>query len=91
MQGEADLQQHTEAVFFDLDDTLYDQLEPFRNAVEAESETAGQGSDFHERAFRRVRQYSDKLWADYSSGALPLEELRRLRTAAPKRIIARTG
>lgn len=70
-----------EAVFFDLDDTLYDQLEPFRYAVGSVlPEVAGNGRDFPlDAVFRRVRHYSDRLWDKYTDGELDLEEMRRQR------------
>ncbi|MBW7474939.1 HAD family hydrolase [Paenibacillus oenotherae] len=70
-----------EAVFFDLDDTLYDQLEPFRNAVgDILPEVARDGQSFPlDAVFRRVRHYSDRLWDQYTAGGLDLEEMRRQR------------
>lgn len=50
------------AVFFDVDDTLYDHLQPFRAALE---ETLGTGPDFpYEPAYHRMRYYSDFLSAE---------------------------
>lgn len=49
------------AIFFDVDDTLYDHLLPFRTAVES---VVGEqlDSDFpFEAAYRRMRHYSDEL------------------------------
>ncbi|WP_270167686.1 HAD family hydrolase [Paenibacillus sp. SYP-B4298] len=49
----------TTAVFFDVDDTLYDHLTPFYTAVR---EVAGTSDHFpYEEAYHRMRYYSDKL------------------------------
>ncbi|WP_246061609.1 HAD family hydrolase [Paenibacillus oralis] len=51
----------TSAVFFDLDDTIYDHLLPFRDALQAVLNT---GDDFpYEPAYHRMRFYSDHLSA----------------------------
>lgn len=70
-----------EAVFFDLDDTLYDQLAPFCYAVgRVLPEVAENERDFPlDAVFRRVRHYSDRLWDTYTDGELGLEEMRRQR------------
>ncbi|MBJ6361810.1 HAD family hydrolase [Paenibacillus sp. GCM10012307] len=46
-------------IFFDVDDTLYDHLTPFRQAVEVVANTTG--SFPYEAAYHRLRYYSDKL------------------------------
>lgn len=47
------------AVFFDVDDTLYDHLAPFRTAVQ---QVAGTSDVFpYEEAYHKMRYYSDKL------------------------------
>lgn len=51
------------AVFFDLDDTLYDHLIPFRLALQSIMST-GEVVPY-ERAYHRMRYYSDKLSAEY--------------------------
>ncbi|WP_419872856.1 HAD family hydrolase [Candidatus Pristimantibacillus sp. PTI5] len=71
------------AVFFDLDDTLYDQLQPFLTAVR----TAGISGLFRDRLqaedlFKRLRKHSDRLWEKHASGMMSLEELRIERTTA---------
>jgi HAD superfamily hydrolase (TIGR01549 family) len=65
------------AVFFDVDDTLYDQLDTFRRAVECWSVDIGDLSV--EALFKQLRHHSDLLWSDYKSGALSLEVMRLLR------------
>ncbi|QAY67259.1 HAD family hydrolase [Paenibacillus protaetiae] len=51
-----------QAVFFDVDDTLYDHLAPFRTAVE---QAAGADGMFpYEEAYHRLRYYSDTLSAE---------------------------
>ncbi|GLX67287.1 HAD family hydrolase [Paenibacillus glycanilyticus] len=46
-------------VFFDVDDTLYDHLSPFRQAVAA---VIGEREGFpYDEAYHRMRYYSDKL------------------------------
>ncbi|GGF82152.1 haloacid dehalogenase [Paenibacillus albidus] len=66
------------AVFFDLDDTLYDHLVPFREAVR-EVYPLPEGSLNDADLFYRVRHHSDLLWPKYLRGELPLEETRLLR------------
>lgn len=49
------------AIFFDVDDTLYDHLQPFREALE---EILHTGPNFpYESAYHRMRYYSDYLSA----------------------------
>lgn len=72
------------AVFFDLDDTLYDQLLPFRSALAALSaagDAAGELPLF--KLYTRFRHYSDLLWTPYTGGGMSLEEMRveRIRRA----------
>lgn len=66
------------AVFFDLDDTLYNHLVPFRDAVR---ELLGLDDSVLNIAdlFHRVRHHSDLLWPQYLQGKLELEETRLLR------------
>ena len=46
-------------IFFDVDDTLYDHLIPFRKAV---AERVGTRGDFpYEEAYHRLRYHSDML------------------------------
>lgn len=62
------------AFFFDLDDTLYDQLKPFKEAVIFSNNTL---EDFpFAEVFKKSRQYSDMLWTDYCKNEISLEELR---------------
>jgi putative hydrolase of the HAD superfamily len=68
--------QNIEAVFFDLDDTLYDQLEPFRTAVAGTMSPQIAVELELGTLFRRVRHYSDRLWDSYSEGKLSLEDVR---------------
>jgi len=69
------------AVFFDLDDTLYDQLEPFRAALGVFG--GGIGGLEADALYRRFRHHSDELWEPYRAGRLPLERMRveRIRRA----------
>lgn len=67
-----------QAIFFDLDDTLYDHLVPFREAVR-EVLTPDESSLDYAELFYIVRHHSDLLWPKYLSGELPLEETRVLR------------
>ena len=69
------------AVFFDMDDTLYDQLSPFRLAVEAYYKESGKENpvlDFDD-LFKRVRAHSDELWDDYLAGKMTIQEMRNAR------------
>ncbi|MBB3112647.1 putative hydrolase of the HAD superfamily [Paenibacillus phyllosphaerae] len=63
-----------EAVFFDLDDTLYDSLSPFRTAIAAVMALPGEFPI--EQAYRRVRYHSDRLWEVYAEGKMELHEMR---------------
>ncbi|KGE18985.1 HAD family hydrolase [Paenibacillus wynnii] len=66
------------AIFFDLDDTLYNHLVPFRDGVREVlglTENAVNIADL----FHRVRHHSDLLWPKYLQGELELEETRLLR------------
>lgn len=54
-----ELNLETKGVFFDVDDTLYDHLSPFRQAVIA---IVGERDGFpYEEAYHRMRYYSDRL------------------------------
>lgn len=54
-----ELKLERKGVFFDVDDTLYDHLSPFRQAVIA---IVGEREGFpYEEAYHRMRYYSDKL------------------------------
>jgi putative hydrolase of the HAD superfamily len=62
------------AVFFDLDDTLYDQNAPFINAI---SHSDIDIKDISiQTLFNKVRFYSDELWPKHIKGELSLESLR---------------
>jgi putative hydrolase of the HAD superfamily len=56
------LQKWHQAVFFDVDDTMYDHLEPTRGALQ---HVLGLDGSFpYEAAYHRIRYYSDKLSAE---------------------------
>lgn len=63
------------AIFFDLDDTLYDHLVPFQEAVRHVLALDERSLDFAE-LFYKVRHHSDLLWPMYLRGEIPLEETR---------------
>lgn len=63
------------AIFFDLDDTLYDHLVPFREAVREVLSPDESSLDYAE-LFYKVRHHSDLLWPLYLRGEVPLEETR---------------
>ncbi|WP_025688336.1 HAD family hydrolase [Paenibacillus zanthoxyli] len=63
------------AIFFDLDDTLYDHLVPFRNAVREVIKPDESVLDVLQ-LFDRVRYHSDQQWPRYLQGELPLDETR---------------
>lgn len=63
------------AIFFDLDDTLYDHLVPFKEAVRQVLKPDESSLDFAE-LFYKVRHHSDVLWPMYLRGEIPLEETR---------------
>lgn len=63
-----------EAIFFDLDDTLYDQLLPFQSALKYAKLQIDPAN--YEVIYKRVRFYSDLLWKSYTKGELTLEQVR---------------
>jgi len=71
-----------EGVFLDVDNTLYDHLQPFREAVEA---VLGADDRFpYEKAYHRMRYYSDSLSAAFGGagameGSSAMEDMRRER------------
>lgn len=80
------------AVFFDLDDTLYDHLVPFREAVR-EVLAPDEGKLDYAELFYTVRHHSDLLWPKYLRGEMELEETRvlRLELALPSTGCRSTG
>ncbi len=71
------------AVYFDLDDTLYDQLQPFRLAVESTGLIGHATGSLHiEDLYKRIRRHSDLLWVKHVNGEMTLEELRIKRTTS---------
>ncbi|WP_274648906.1 HAD family hydrolase [Paenibacillus humicola] len=70
------IQSRIEAVFFDLDDTLYDQLDSFRGAVEDTLPADLWAGLEMDELFRRVRYYGDRLLDRYAAGKLTFKELR---------------
>lgn len=66
------------AVFFDVDDTLYDHLIPFREALQ---EVLATGNDFpYAAAYHRMRYYSDSLSAQAGGTPTQGRELIEMRT-----------
>lgn len=61
------------AFVFDLDDTLYDQIQPFKRAYE---KNFPQYSDYFESFYVANRRISDQLFPMTESGELDLEEMR---------------
>jgi HAD superfamily hydrolase (TIGR01549 family) len=64
-----------QAVFFDLDDTLYDQLRPFLQAMDIIFPDIS-GKIPLQDLFKRTRYYSDLLWNDYSTGQISVQDVR---------------
>lgn len=65
------------AVFFDLDDTLYDHLNPFRAAL---TNILSTPPDFpYDQAYHRMRYYSDALSAELGGTPTHGEELHQMR------------
>lgn len=63
------------AIFFDLDDTLHDHLDPFSRTIKVifpEYYLILPMLDL----YKKFRHYSDLLWTDYSNNLLTLEQLR---------------
>ncbi|MCA0753796.1 HAD family hydrolase [Paenibacillus sp. N4] len=71
------------AVFFDLDDTLYDQLSPFELALgKAGLNDCVRSREGASDLFKSIRRHSDRLWIKHAGGELTLERLRIERTCA---------
>ncbi len=72
------ISQYQKAAFFDVDDTLYDHLIPFREALQ---QVLGTGEDFpYASAYHRMRYYSDKLSAEAGGTPTQGSELKEMRT-----------
>lgn len=60
------------AIFFDVDDTMYDHLYPFKRAV---SDAVAHSEAFpYEAAYHRMRYYSDKLSVQYGGAELMAQQ-----------------
>jgi len=71
------------AVYFDLDDTLYDQLQPFRLACKSTDLIKYLNERLSiEDLYKCIRRHSDRLWMKHICGQMTLEELRIERTVA---------
>ncbi|MGY3779240.1 HAD family hydrolase [Isobaculum melis] len=64
------------AIFFDVDDTLYDQTEPFTTSFQ---KYFGQYKLDNFAVYKALRKHSDALFDDCVQGKLELSEMRRLR------------
>ncbi|WP_040203540.1 HAD family hydrolase [Neobacillus jeddahensis] len=64
-------------VFFDLDDTLYDQLQPFQAAYDKTFSTITEIPVLD--LFKKSREYSDKVFTQTENGELPLEKMHQNR------------
>lgn len=69
------MKEDKKGIFFDLDDTLYDHLIPFRDGVIEVFGAEAEGWDM-EQLYHRLRVHSDSLWPQWISGELSLEEMR---------------
>ncbi|MDQ0229385.1 HAD family hydrolase [Metabacillus malikii] len=65
---------NAEAIFFDLDDTIYDQQIPFQSAIDYGNIDIN-NTDY-QLLYKRVRFHSDKLWKDYTAGTIDLDTVR---------------
>ncbi|MBT2655153.1 HAD family hydrolase [Bacillus sp. ISL-18] len=65
------------AFFFDLDDTLYDQLQPFQAAYHRVFSTITDISIL--ALFKKSREYSDKVFGLTESGEMSLEKMHQYR------------
>ncbi|MEH7097434.1 HAD family hydrolase [Neobacillus vireti] len=65
------------AIFFDLDDTLYDQLQPFEAAYHRVFSTITDITILE--LFKKSREYSDKVFALTESGEMSLEKMHQYR------------
>lgn len=69
-----------DAVFFDLDDTLYDQLLPFHKALRNQQIELSDSQIVE--FYKQVRYYSDVLWKIHVKGLIHLDQLRVERLTA---------
>jgi HAD superfamily hydrolase (TIGR01549 family) len=65
------------AVFFDVDDTLYDQMSIFKRALQRSSIDIGDVSI--EMFFKQMRHHSDILWPVYKASEVTIEAMRIMR------------
>ncbi|MGP4039232.1 HAD family hydrolase [Gracilibacillus sp. D59] len=67
-----------QTIIFDVDDTLYDQLQPFRNAVVQQLDTSFSESEIVS-LYKISRKYSDEVFEKYMSGEITALELQTYR------------
>ncbi|SFL70285.1 putative hydrolase of the HAD superfamily [Gracilibacillus orientalis] len=67
-----------QTIIFDVDDTLYDQLQPFRNAVHQQLDTSFTDSEIGS-LYKTSRKYSDEVFEKYMSGEITALELQTYR------------
>ncbi|MEH7418830.1 HAD family hydrolase [Neobacillus drentensis] len=65
------------SIFFDLDDTLYDQLQPFQAAYNKTFSTMNEIPVLD--LFKKSREYSDKVFTLTESGEMSLEKMHQYR------------
>jgi len=82
---------NAKGIFFDVDDTLYDHLQPLREALR---HGLGTGGDFpYEAVYHRFRYYSDKLSASHGAvnAAGAEQDLQDMRIQRAKLALAEFG
>ncbi len=82
---------NAKGIFFDVDDTLYDHLQPLREALR---HVLGTGEDFpYEAVYHRFRYYSDKLSASHGAvnAAGAERDLQEMRIQRAKLALAEFG
>lgn len=62
------------AIFFDLDDTLHDHMQPFSKSVQTVFPTFKATSI--QTVYKNFREESDKLWPMYCQGELTIQDMR---------------
>ncbi|ENH98158.1 hypothetical protein J416_01639 [Gracilibacillus halophilus YIM-C55.5] len=65
-------------IIFDVDDTLYDQLQPFKNTVHQQIDSSFSDDDMI-RLYKACRHYSDEVFEKHMSGEMTALELQTYR------------
>lgn len=62
-------------IFFDLDDTLHDHMQPFFKSVQTVFPTFDKGTSI-QTVYKKFREVSDELWPIYCQGEIDIQDMR---------------